>query len=95
MQTGNRMMLLINGTARVLMTLALPCLPLCRTCFQGGQNPALAKLLCGLAGLPCGLLMTAVTGSELFTGNTALVGTAYLERKVRPAVHANVAGCMC
>lgn len=86
------------------------------------QNPALAKIVAGLVGLPCGLLMvsfcpglnapagpcesmhthtlacrrpahtidgpahtqpiqTAVSGVELFTGNTALVGMAFLERQ--------------
>jgi len=31
--------------------------------------------------LPFGLIMTLVTGAELFTGNTALVGAAYMEGK--------------
>lgn len=46
------------------------------------QNPGLAKLLFGIAGLPCSLLMVLATGSELFTGNTAVVGTAFFEGKV-------------
>lgn len=46
------------------------------------QSPALAKIVGGLAGLPCGLLMTSVTGAEIFTGNTALVGMAFLEKQV-------------
>ena len=46
------------------------------------QNPALAKLLFGIAGLPCSLVMVMATGAELFTGNTALVGTAFYEGKV-------------
>lgn len=32
-------------------------------------------------GLPFGLFLTLVGGGELFTGNTALVTTAVLERK--------------
>jgi len=46
------------------------------------QNPALAKLLFGIAGLPCSLLMVMATGAELFTGNTAVVGTAFFEGKI-------------
>lgn len=58
------------------------------------QSPALAKIIGGLAGLPCGLLMTAVTGAELFTGNTALVGMAFLERQVRARAAAGVPASM-
>jgi formate transporter len=46
------------------------------------DNPGLQKLIFGAIGLPTGLLMTIVTGAELFTGNTALVSAAYMEGKV-------------
>lgn len=36
----------------------------------------------GAFGLPFGLIMTLVTGGELFTGNTALVTAAYKEGKI-------------
>jgi formate/nitrite transporter FocA (FNT family) len=45
-------------------------------------NPGLQKLLLGAIGLPTGLIMTLVTGGELFTGNTALVTTAWAEGKI-------------
>jgi len=45
------------------------------------SNPGLQKMILGSFGLPFGLLMTLVTGAELFTGNTALVTTAVLEGK--------------
>jgi formate/nitrite transporter len=44
-------------------------------------NPGLQKIILGAFGLPFGLMMTLVTGAELFTGNTALVTTALLEGK--------------
>jgi formate/nitrite transporter len=44
-------------------------------------NPGLQKIILGAFGLPFGLMMTLVTGAELFTGNTALVTTAFLEGK--------------
>jgi len=44
-------------------------------------NPGLQKIIFGAFGLPFGLIMTLVTGAELFTGNTALVGAAYMEGK--------------
>jgi len=44
-------------------------------------NPGLQKIILGAFGLPFGLIMTLVTGGELFTGNTALVGAARLEGK--------------
>lgn len=44
-------------------------------------NPGLQKIILGAFGLPFGLIMTLVTGGELFTGNTALVGAAYAEGK--------------
>jgi formate/nitrite transporter FocA (FNT family) len=37
----------------------------------------------GAIGLPTGLIMTLVTGAELFTGNTALVTGAYMEKKIK------------
>lgn len=45
------------------------------------SNPGLQKILMGAFGLPFGLMMTLVGGGELFTGNTALVTTALLEKK--------------
>jgi len=36
----------------------------------------------GAFGLPLGLIMTLVTGAELFTGNTALVTAALMEGKI-------------
>ena len=36
----------------------------------------------GAFGLPFGLIMTLVTGAELFTGNTALVTAALMEGKI-------------
>jgi len=45
-------------------------------------NPGLQKIVLGAFGLPFGLIMTLVTGGELFTGNTALVTGAYMEGKV-------------
>lgn len=45
-------------------------------------NPGLQKMVLGAFGLPFGLIMTLVSGAELFTGNTALVTAAHLEGKV-------------
>jgi len=45
-------------------------------------NPGLQKIVLGAFGLPFGLMMTLVSGAELFTGNTALVTMALLEDKV-------------
>jgi formate/nitrite transporter len=45
------------------------------------SNPGLQKIVFGAFGLPLGLFMTLVTGTELFTGNTALVTMAMLEKK--------------
>jgi formate/nitrite transporter len=39
------------------------------------------KIIFGAFGLPFGLIMTLVTGAELFTGNTALVTAAKMEGK--------------
>jgi len=44
-------------------------------------NPGLQRIVFGAFGLPLGLMMTLVTGAELFTGNTALVTTAVLNGK--------------
>jgi len=46
------------------------------------ENPGLQKLIFGAIGLPTGLIMTLVTGAELFTGNTALVTGALMEKKI-------------
>lgn len=46
------------------------------------ENPGLQRLILGAIGLPLGLMMTLVTGAELFTGNTALVTAAHMEGKV-------------
>ena len=47
-------------------------------------NPGLQKLIFGAFGLPFGLFMTVLSGTELFTGNAALVTMAVLENKVEP-----------
>ncbi len=44
-------------------------------------NPGLQKIIMGAFGLPFGLIMTLITGGELFTGNTALVTAAWKEGK--------------
>jgi formate/nitrite transporter len=44
-------------------------------------NPGLQRIIFGAFGLPFGLLMTLITGAELFTGNTALVTAAVLKGK--------------
>lgn len=46
------------------------------------SNPGLQKIIFGSFGLPFGLIMTLVTGGELFTGNTALVTAAYKEGEI-------------
>lgn len=46
-------------------------------------NPGLQKMVLGAFGLPFGLIMTLVTGGELFTGNTALVTGALMEGKIQ------------
>eukprot|EP00591_Stephanopyxis_turris_P002598 CAMPEP_0195517690 /NCGR_PEP_ID=MMETSP0794_2-20130614/11318_1 /TAXON_ID=515487 /ORGANISM="Stephanopyxis turris, Strain CCMP 815" /LENGTH=292 /DNA_ID=CAMNT_0040646547 /DNA_START=128 /DNA_END=1006 /DNA_ORIENTATION=+ len=45
------------------------------------ENPGLQKMILGAFGLPFGLIMTLITGGELFTGNTALVTAAVMEGK--------------
>merc|ERR1712087_293547 len=45
------------------------------------SNPGLQKMVLGAFGLPFGLLMTLISGAELFTGNTALVPLALFEGK--------------
>lgn len=47
------------------------------------QNPGLQKIIQGAFGLPFGLIMTLVTGGELFTGNTALVTAAKMEQRIK------------
>ena len=42
------------------------------------SNPGLQKLVFGAFGLPFGLFMTLLTGTELFTGNAAIVTMAVL-----------------
>jgi len=41
-------------------------------------NPGLQRIIFGSFGLPFGLMLTTVTGAELFTGNTAIVMTSFL-----------------
>jgi len=48
-------------------------------------NPGLQKIVLGAFGLPFGLMMTLLSGAELFTGNTALVTMALLEGKANVA----------
>jgi len=48
-------------------------------------NPGLQKIIFGAFGLPFGLIMTLVTGAELFTGNTALVAASVAEGKTTKA----------
>jgi len=48
-------------------------------------NPGLQKIMLGAFGLPFGLMMTLLSGAELFTGNTALVTMAVLEGKASVA----------
>jgi formate/nitrite transporter len=43
------------------------------------NNPGLQKIILGAFGLPFGLMMVLLSGSELFTGNTAVVTMALLE----------------
>lgn len=66
-------------------------------------NPGLHKWVFGMLGLPMGLLMVLVTGSELFTGNTALVPMALLRGRATwgqlakswvVSFLANFAGCL-
>jgi formate/nitrite transporter FocA (FNT family) len=45
------------------------------------SNPGLQKLVFSLV-FPVGLLMVILSGSQLYTGNTALVTCALLEGKV-------------
>ncbi|PRW56687.1 nitrite transporter NAR1 [Chlorella sorokiniana] len=53
-------------------------------CYGIAQtNPGLAKYITGAIGFPYALLQIIVCGSELFTGNTALCFTAFLEGKVK------------
>ena len=45
-------------------------------------NPGLKQIVSGLFGLPFGLMMTLLSGGELFTGNTAFLATGLVEKKV-------------
>jgi len=47
----------------------------------GASNPGLQKYIMGAIGFPYALLAILTCGAELFTGNTALVTTAVLEKK--------------
>ena len=47
----------------------------------GASNPGLQKYIIGAIGFPYALLAILTCGAELFTGNTALVTTAVLEKK--------------
>lgn len=44
-------------------------------------NPGLQKIISGAFGLPFGLMMVLIGGGELFTGNTAILTVALLEKK--------------
>ena len=55
-------------------------------------NPGLQNIVKGAFGLPFGLMMTLVTGAELFTGNTALVTAAVLEKKA--TLKQRIGSCM-
>jgi formate/nitrite transporter len=63
----------IGFGAYLMLTVGAACPGLVST------NPGLQKIILGSFGLPFGLMMTLVTGAELFTGNTALVTAAALE----------------
>jgi len=63
----------IGFGAYLMLTVGAACPGLVST------NPGLQKIILGAFGLPFGLMMTLVTGAELFTGNTALVTAAALE----------------
>jgi formate/nitrite transporter FocA (FNT family) len=45
-------------------------------------NPGLKQIISGAIGLPFGLMMTILGGGELFTGNTAILTTGLVEKKV-------------
>jgi len=45
-------------------------------------DPGVQRALAGSFGLPFGLTMVVLFGADLFTGNTAMVGAALLEKKV-------------
>ena len=67
------------------------------------SNPGLQRLLFGSVGLPMGLMLVLMTGSPLFTGMTALVPAAVLEKKANlsglakvwtSSFFGNIIGCM-
>ena len=45
------------------------------------SNPGLGKLITGLVGLPSALIIILVAGGDLYTGNTALVTAAVIEKR--------------
>ena len=49
------------------------------------SNPGLQKMVMGAFGLPFGVLMTVISGAELFTGNTFLITAAVLAGRTTPA----------
>lgn len=44
-------------------------------------NPGLKQIIAGAFGLPFGLMLTVIGGGELFTGNTAMLTAAVMEKK--------------
>lgn len=46
------------------------------------SNPGLQKMVMGAFGLPVGLILTLVTGAQLFTGNTMVCTAAMMEGKI-------------
>ena len=46
------------------------------------KNPGLQKIIQGAFGLPFGLMMVLMGGAELFTGNTAIVTTSMIEKRI-------------
>jgi len=45
-------------------------------------NPGLQKIMLGIFGLPWAMMMIVLTGGQLFTGNTAMLTAALLEKKI-------------
>ncbi len=65
----------------------LPALPTTEPAGLGVGSPILTRLVMG-ALFPFGLLITLVCGAELYTGNTAMVTAAVLEKKASAKVRA-------
>eukprot|EP00913_Durusdinium_trenchii_P018679 g17553.t1 len=59
------------------------------------SNPGVQKMIFGAFGLPFGLFMTLLSGSELFTGNAAIVSMALLQGKVQAPHLAKSIGAFC